>query len=520
MFSTVSLLGIIGLLSPQKGNFNNEPTNIERTQVKSANSDVNTLSIDKGMLDENVVVKTSSINYTDTSAYVTLSFSLVKDCEETYFVGYGDSITDPNEQKASLVYFVKDVDNTVEERVTPIVRKNKNSAYDGLGKVGDTSFTTRCYIDLEPGEELLTENDNESYKFSLINVFGTTLDDKTYVVERDEKGNLIPRYTNVQIASGFKEYDLSQFIDITFAGTSTFANYTSINLNIKNNVTEEFYPKINAATSRAYRQNADDIANGISYIRTRLNVTATTEYHIYYDGSDTPVILQSSPAYKNVTNNGVFEILLEGVDGKRITDFRIKDFYVYVDIFNNSDVTAVKSSNVNIRFNISDTGLVDLVDSQNNVLKPKTASGFFTDINIILIASILGFIVVYEGASFGIYVYLKKKYANDEFKRMNTKQYYKVNTMGVITLSILILTIEAIAFRLGSYRNSIAIYNPIDIIIVVGGIASILLVGYFIRYFTIVFKNYKEAKRNERLKLNKNALDDGTLQLSIPSKGE
>ena len=64
------------------------------------------------------------------------------------------------------------------------------------------------------------------------------------------------------------------------------------------------------------------------------------------------------------------------------------------------------------------------------------------------------------------------------------------------------------------------VYNPLDIIIVIGGIASIILVGYFIRYFAIQFKNLRDLKRNERLKINKNVMEDGTLIISSPSKGE
>ena len=109
---------------------------------------------------------------------------------------------------------------------------------------------------------------------------------------------------------------------------------------------------------------------------------------------------------------------------------------------------------------------------------------------------------------------------DDEFKRMIPKQYFKTNTMGLLTLGILLVTIEAIAFRVSLMKNTLPIFNSLDIIIVIGGVASIILVGYFIRYFAIQFKNMRDAKRNEKLKLNKNTMDDGTLIITSPSKGE
>lgn len=164
--------------------------------------------------------------------------------------------------------------------------------------------------------------------------------------------------------------------------------------------------------------------------------------------------------------------------------------------------------------------MLDLVATNGEIIKPKVTSSYLVDLNLAMGLSAAGFVLLYEAISVFVFFYLKNKNKDDEFKRMIPKQYFKTNTMGLITLGTLLVTFEAIAFRLSLLKNTLPVYNPLDIIIVIGGIASIILVGYFIRYFAIQFKNLRDLKRNERLKINKYVMEDGTLIISSPSKGE
>ena len=263
-----------------------------------------------------------------------------------------------------------------------------------------------------------------------------------------------------------------------------------------------------------------DIRNGIAYIRTRINLSNVTKYYVYYEDQAEPLIFDSIETYFNVTNNGTLEILLEGVDIDKIVDFEIKAFYVYCDIFSSETNGSVRSSSIGLRFSSSDVGMQDLIASNGEVLKDKTLNPYKVDLDLAMGLSVAGFVILYEAISIFTFFYLKNKNKDDEFKRMIPKQYFKTNTMGLLTLGILLVTIEAIAFRVSLMKNTLPIFNSLDIIIVIGGVASIILVGYFIRYFAIQFKNMRDAKRNEKLKLNKNTIDDGTLIITSPSKGE
>ena len=520
LFSTVSLFTIIGALTTKSKSFNDADLYNARTQVETKFSTTsNNEAIELGTLDDRVLVNVMQINTTETSASVQLRFELSEeaklDSNLAFYIGYGENLNDPNEQKASLVYNVQTYEGDVETRITPINRLNANSAYDGLGAIGNTDFTTFCDVPLNPGEELLDED------FSIINIFlGVKNEDGRYSVYKDESGNLEHLYTICEFQTTYRNRNLEDFIAFNYVGASTFNGYTSINVNVTNNLEEDYYSKLTASINRVYNQQERDIRNGIAYIRTRINLSNVTKYYVYYEDQAEPLIFDSIETYFNVTNNGTLEILLEGVDIDKIVDFEIKAFYVYCDIFSSETNGSVRSSSIGLRFSSSDVGMQDLIASNGEVLKDKTLNPYKVDLDLAMGLSVAGFVILYEAISIFTFFYLKNKNKDDEFKRMIPKQYFKTNTMGLLTLGILLVTIEAIAFRVSLMKNTLPIFNSLDIIIVIGGVASIILVGYFIRYFAIQFKNMRDAKRNEKLKLNKNTMDDGTLIITSPSKGE
>lgn len=520
LFSTVSLLAIMGMIFNHNFSSNEIGFYNEGTQVQAKFAHVQDLSdVEKGELEDRVEISITSITTTETSASVDLRFALSAEGQAepnlAFYIGYGDSLTDPNERKASLIYNVKTIEGTTEQRCQAINRINKNAAYDGLGSIGQSSFTTNCDITLNPGEEILKDS------FEVINIFASKRDENgKYSVVRDEQGNLIPLYAIATPTAASTVRSLEDFVDFEYVGTSVFSDYVSINVNVINKLTEDYYSNISASIRRIYNQNEDDIASGVSYIRTRVNLNSLTEYYVYYENEEEPVVFNSIESYFNVTNNGVLEILLNGVDAKRISNFEIKSFYVYADIFSSKTNGSVRSSSYGARFSSATVGMLDLVATNGEIIKPKVTSSYLVDLNLAMGLSTAGFVLLYEAISVFVFFYLKNKNKDDEFKRMIPKQYFKTNTMGLITLGTLLVTIEAIAFRLSLLKNTLPVYNPLDIIIVIGGIASIILVGYFIRYFAIQFKNLRDLKRNERLKINKNVMEDGTLIISSPSKGE
>ena len=247
LFSTVSLFTIIGALTTKSKSFNDSDLYNARTQVETKFSTTsNNEAIELGTLDDRVLVNVMQINTTETSASVQLRFELSEeaklDSSLAFYIGYGENLNDPNEQKASLVYNVQTYEGDAETRITPINRLNANSAYDGLGAIGNTDFTTFCDVPLNPGEELLDED------FSIINIFlGVKNEDGRYSVYKDESGNLEHLYTICEFQTTYRNRNLEDFIAFNYVGASTFNGYTSINVNVTNNLEEDYYSKLTAS---------------------------------------------------------------------------------------------------------------------------------------------------------------------------------------------------------------------------------------------------------------------------------
>ena len=77
----------------------------------------------------------------------------------------------------------------------------------------------------------------------------------------------------------------------------------------------------------------------------------------------------------------------------------------------------------------------------------------------------------------------------------------------------LILFVEFCITRFGFLSNSLPVYNPSDVWVIIFGVASLLLVGYFVRYFYLLIKARRERIRNEKLKLRLDKQDDGTISV-------
>ena len=94
---------------------------------------------------------------------------------------------------------------------------------------------------------------------------------------------------------------------------------------------------------------------------------------------------------------------------------------------------------------------------------------------------------------------------------MNTKSYVTTATYGYLCIESLLLLVAFITIRATIFSNALVVFNPTDAYIVFFGVASIILVGYFIRYFTVMVKNNIEKRRRDRLNMNRDLIDDGTL---------
>ena len=427
----------------------------------------------------------------------------------SYYIGYGDNAD--NYIPAELVYDVK-VGNKTETRTTPVNLNSKTSYYDAIGKpdaAGDAigGETVNSYVDIPllPGEELITD------EFSVINVAKAVKDETgKFNPEKDANGNIAFKSIKEDPEALKRVYSFNDLVSLEFIGSSSFYGYKDFAF-VSSGFGQEQYESLGAQYRRMYATHSADIEAGISWIRTRLNFSNNTIFNFYMkDGS----LIQKNAISQqiDVTSGNVrVGVLYDGVDPTNVENITVYNLNLNVDIYNSELQAGIKNSVFSARFATYDCHLQPIVDYNGDVAIEAVNNPYYVDSTLIVVLPASIFAFIYLTTSAVLYFYLKKKNRNDEFKRMNTKQYWETNLMGLVAIESILLLITTITLRSTLMLSSFRVYNELDIYIVFTGVCSIIFGGYFIKYFVTMYKNYREKKRVDKLNLNKDSIDDGTL---------
>ena len=130
--------------------------------------------------------------------------------------------------------------------------------------------------------------------------------------------------------------------------------------------------------------------------------------------------------------------------------------------------------------------------------------------NLFLIFFVIGYVVLYSAASFFLFKFMKEKFKNDEFRRVNNKKFLKSAIIGGLGSVVVVLSILFIIMRTSGFRNTIVVFNPVDPLLIATTIAALIITGYFIVHMVKLIKAEQERRRAIRLRLNEDVDDDGT----------
>ena len=130
--------------------------------------------------------------------------------------------------------------------------------------------------------------------------------------------------------------------------------------------------------------------------------------------------------------------------------------------------------------------------------------------NIFLVIFVLAFIVLYSAGAVGVYFFMKEKFKNDEFRRVNGKKYVKKAVIGGLGATVVATAILLIVMRLTGFKNTIVSFNPTDPLLIGFSIVALIVTGYFIVMLVKLIKVENERRKIIKLKLNEDIDDDGT----------
>lgn len=445
---------------------------------------------------------------TDTSTSFVIEFAVNN--EKSFYLGYGSAEKDI---KAKLVYQVKTKSGKIEEREADINRKNKNGFYDVIGEIGSTSFSSNVDVFFEIGEEVLTNG----FKVRDI-VEAEKGENGKYSPKKNVDGSIAFEECDDCNLSNLKSYKLSEFLELSYAGSSSFGNYASFQL-LGEGHGAEIYQNLGTKYKRAYKNHADYIESGKAWIRTRLLFDNETIFE--FKVADETIYKNAFSQMVDITSaNSKIGLLYDGIDINKVENIKIYNFIVCLDVFLHVNSAGKKidksapNSSFQARFNTYDVAINGLKNSEGEIVREGNKNAYKISSTLIVLLSVLLSALAYCGVTLGIFFYEKKAFKDDEFKRVRPKEFFKTAGMGLITIESLILAIESITLRSTTLLTSFKVYNEIDVYIVVSSIASIIFVGYFIKYFITMFKNNAERRRNEKLNSSVKYLNEDLFTLT------
>ncbi len=438
-----------------------------------------------------------------------ISGSVEKDFDKgtPFFAGYvntGETKDDkyPEINKPLVVSYEIDTPSgkrTVTEEL-PLNPEDTSRAnpYDAVGSIGNYTMTRTYDIILEEGETL----DYSSFRF-----------DNIYKVaaEKDPATNkYVPDLTTIYYSRALKrfssEIDIENIIKYRFTNVSTFMDYTNISMNI-DKVSPSYYEIIMGSDLDVHR---DKMETGEYSIRYAFYDLTNSSYQVTYENGGNlvsktmKVITPLSVLVLEKDSGNQVSFLIknsdvgEGFNANSLRGFNLVHLTINMHLWNNKGNNIVAHTAYNAHF-----GEVDVLPETD-----KSVGAF--DINAFLIIFYIVYTLVYAGVCIVLFFVLREKYKNDEFRRMKPKSFIKKSILGFVGSAVVALAVLFVIFRTTAFANSVATFNPTDVFVVIGGIISIVILGYFIKFIAGWIKTEKQRREIVRLKINQDVADDGT----------
>ena len=374
--------------------------------------------------------------------------------------------------------------------------------YDSVGSISSLSNSRQLSYKLGPGESI----DDESIIFhNLMTASATTEIDtsKTYWSK--------PRITYQE------KLDLSKLLTFKASSNSTFAGFSVFSLTMdKNlNLTSANYPEPHSlyldVKSDIYEQNKLQIEKGATTIRYSLNNLYLSSYRFVYESNgqlkEAIVPIQTVITYQILESdkNNKVSIIVENskvapdFSADKVRTFELMNVTIQMDLFttSNTGTTSVLGKSA-ISYKFAYISVRN--DEKINVF----------DWNIFLIIFVVAFLAIYAAGAYVLYRVLKEKFKNDEFRRINDKNYLKQAVLFGLGFAVIAVAAVFIIMRVAGFANTIVAFNPADPLLIAFSVAGLIIGGYFIVVLIKTIKSNNERRRAIRLKLNEDVDDDGT----------
>ena len=298
----------------------------------------------------------------------------------------------------------------------------------------------------------------------------------------------------------------SDLYDVSPKSCSTFGGFLHFDVTLSRLALDGYgmYPLLN---NTLFLQNKAAIDNKTVTIRYQFSALDRASYRFTFEENGATVEVTSrisTPISYVLTGEGdttfgfvVEESKLEGHSLANMTKIELCGFVVKMDLYKAETNSILTKSAVSVRF-----AALSLVNNVHNVP--------YTDVAMVLIIAYSVYVGAYILLALAYYFYAKRRFRNDEFRRVNKKRYILQAAKNFIGFALVLSAVLFIVARWGLLNSSIVTFNPLDVFVVIFTILAAIFLGFTIKNLVISFKNARKRRQALRLRLDDDVVDDGT----------
>lgn len=418
---------------------------------------------------------------------------------KSFFVGYFNPESPETNKPLTMEYRLLDSnDNPVgQTQYYELPKASTTLDYDAVGTIAGKAKDDRS-VDVEIPEG--THIDESSIIFHNIFRLAKNGSGSGVIIEPDSeplKATPVRSYSRVM--------NFGDFLEVSSGKASYFAGYSHFSLKAK--LKPEIFESINP---NVYNQNKASIDNGTLRVRISLSSLGSAKYRVAYEGENgetivSTILVRTPIGTINLSNGEEIGFLIkdsdvgEGFSFSKVRSLRLCGFYLQVDLYNGNKNSIVNNSKKSVRF-----GSIDILPQGGlSELKVIDLAAYFA-------ISYSCYVGLFALLAVGYFFYCKKKYRNDEFRRVNPKKYWLKSLRNLFGYGLIFSSILFIVARWGLLSSTVVVFNILDVWVIVFTIAGAIFLGLAIKEFVVSIKQTMERKKKEKLHLDADVAEDGT----------
>ena len=374
-----------------------------------------------------------------------------------------------------------------------------NRPYDGVGtQMGQTDLTFNISIPVD--EKLRVHSDSVTFH----NIFRAVSTPSGMVPDIQEGEEWNGEYCASPAIAYSVVPHFTDFFVLRPLSYSTLGGYLQLEVEFARNPGTTGYGFYPILEPTLFAQNRAALDAGTLSVRYQFAALDQASYRFgMKDGSyiehrvTTPVKYVLLSGEVNKTGFLINLADFPGLKTEEIASVELANFTIKSDLFNNTTHAIVTKSSISLRF------------ASLALLSDFSAVGHI-DVAMILVISYIAYVVVFAAIAIGYYLYAKRHYRNDEFRRVNNKRYLINTIKNFIGFAAIFSAILFIFCRWGLLRTTVVTFNPLDAFVAAFTVVGAIFLGFTIKNVVVSFKNARKRKEAIRLKLDQDVADDGT----------